>query len=262
MNESFDLSASLRTGDAVLFSNNCPTGFILRTLASSVWNHGAVAVRIVAQGTGSSRISLTEEGELYFLETNTHLRHDDIFGKAVTGVAFSKGDWLLTHYNCAAVRRLRSNFRTPWLAEKTWHFAQLNHGIPFTTTTLSFFPAFAGFSFTSPPKLDVQCAEAFCSQLMATYYLYAVGGQYSAITHNVFDGRLATLFGSGCPEQTDMITPGHFSSQLTPSAPIFAEPTDVIYRKPGDIIYVLFQPLLLLVAFLVVLFYTLQEAPR
>src|SRR3990170_2418898 len=83
---------TIKTGDVILFSGNSPTGFLLRTFVSSEWNHTGIAVRFVTDENGEKAISLTEEGELYVLETNTWTRQDAITGQDVIGAGFSRAD--------------------------------------------------------------------------------------------------------------------------------------------------------------------------
>src|ERR1700722_17457012 len=66
----------IKTGDVLLFSSNSATGFLLRTLSNSQWNHVGVAIRLIPpeDDTQEYKISLDEEGKLYILETNTHHR--------------------------------------------------------------------------------------------------------------------------------------------------------------------------------------------
>ena len=107
-----DKRHTIKTGDVVLFSGNTATGFLLRTFVSSEWNHSGIAVRFTTDPvTNTKTISLTEEGELFILETNTGVRKDAVYDIDVIGAGFSKTDWVMKRYNKLAVRRLHDIFR-------------------------------------------------------------------------------------------------------------------------------------------------------
>lgn len=228
----------IRTGDVLLFSNNSPTGFLLRTFVSSVWNHSGIAVRF-----NNKEISLDNNGELYILETNTGYRHDDFSGKKILGAGFSRADWVFPKYNKIAVRRLNNIFRTPQLAELTLEFYQKTKGSKFPSSSLPFLGVWLGIPLTEKDKNN---NEMFCSELMAHYYTHCIGPQYENLTGFPFDGKLSSLFGSGSPDTEDMFTPGHYTVSYTPNASIFAGTEEIIHTTTADMLYVILQPLLII----------------
>jgi len=255
-----DHTHTVKTGDVLLFSGNSPTGFLLRTFVSSEWNHSGIAVRVKTVKdleTGESRkeISLTEEGELYILETNTGVRMDEIFGKNTIGAGFSKRDWVFRKYNRIAVRRLHDIFRTPELARLTYDFAERYHGTKFPGSSLPFIGVWLGI-----PLTDKETSTGmFCSEIMAHYYSYTIGPQYETVTGNVFDGKLSTLFGSGAPNSEDLFTPGHYTCVNTPNASIFSGIEEIIYTQYADMLYVILQPFLIILVVMLAIWMTLPH---
>lgn len=242
-----DRTDTVRTGDVLLFSGNSPTGFLLRTFVSSEWNHSGIAVRfknVLDPKTNIIRkeISLTNEGELYILETNTGIRMDEIFGKNILGAGFSKCDWVFRKYNRIAVRRLYDIFRTPELARLTYDFAKNFSGTRFPNSSLPFIGVWLGI----PLSIKENNSGMFCSEIMAHYYSYTIGPQYESITGHAFDGKLTTLFGSGAPISEDLFTPGHYTCFNTPNASIFSGNEEIIYTQYADMLYVILQPFLII----------------
>ncbi len=255
-----DRRNEVKTGDVLLFSGNSPTGFLLKTLVSSEWNHSGIAVRFIDvpdeenPGKMKKKISLTEEGDLYILETNTGIRRDDIYGYPIIGAGFSKSDWVFNKYNRIAVRYLHDAFRTETLAELTLRFHYENKGNRFPSSSLPFIGVWLGISLTEKDPLQ---NEMFCSELMAHYYLYCIGPQYENITGTAFDGKLSTLFGIESPITESMFTPGHYTHSNTPNASIFKGNEDIIYVSYADIYYVVIQPLLIGLIVMLLLWLTL-----
>lgn len=253
---------SIKTGDVLLFSGNTPTGFLLRTFVSSEWNHSGIAVRFLTipdetnPGLTKKVISLTEEGDLYILETNTGIRKDDIYGFNVIGAGFSQADWVFHKYNKIAVRRLHNIFRTPELADLTNDFAIKYRGNRFPSSSLPFIGVWLGIPLVDK---DTSSNEMFCSELMAHYYAHCIGPQYEKVTGLPFDGKLSTLFGNGSPSTEDMFTPGHYTSNNTPNASIFAGNEETIYIAYADMWYVILQPLILILVIILAIWMTLPK---
>ena len=258
-----DLSNTIKTGDVVLCSGNTPTGFLLRTFVSSEWNHSGIAVRFKTvpdpkDGSISRKeVSLTEEGDLYILETNTGVRMDDIFGFNVVGVGFSHSDWVFRKYNRIAVRRLHDIFRTPDLARLTLSFSDKYRGTKFPDSGLPFIGVWLGI-----PLVDKDTDTGmFCSEIMAHYYAYTIGPQYQSVTGNPFDGKLSTLFGSGSPPSEDLFTPGHYTCTVTPNASIFSGNEEIIYTQYADMLYVVLQPLVITLVVMLAIWMILPRVP-
>lgn len=236
-----DWRATIKTGDALLFSGNSPTGIFLRTFISSEWNHSGIGVRFkTVPGSSMPVISLTEEGDLYVLETTGHHRYDPIFGSTVEGAGFVSAEDVFVRYNKVAVRRLRDIFRTEELGRLTLEFARRYHGHQFPSGNLPFLSAWLGIDLTNSNE------EMFCSQFVTHYYPQCLGPQYAQITGVPFDGSLATLFGTGAPAMEAMYTPGHYAASATPNASIFDGPEELVYLVYADLLYIIFQPLIII----------------
>lgn len=239
---------SLRTGDVVLFSNNTPTGFLLKTFVSSVWNHGGVAVRIRRDEDGTNTITTDYTGELYILETNTGARLDDIYGKKIVGAGYSRADWLFSKYNKISYRPLIDKFRTQHLADNTEEFYRLYHGSEFPNTTLPFIGAWLGI------PLSEMTDRMFCSELMCKYYEFCLGKQYYDITGNDYEGDLKSIFGPSAPTSHNLYKPDTF---LLADCPIFSSPYEVIYESHADLIYIILQPLVITLIVALIIYLTI-----
>lgn len=257
-----DIRDTIKTGDVVMFSGNTPTGFLLKTFVSSEWNHSGIAVRFVTTPDPENpeksvkTISLTHEGDLYILETNTGMRKDDIYGENIVGAGFSEAHWVFEKYNRCAVRRLHDIFRTHDFAERTLEFATLKRGSKFPSSSLPFLGVWLGVPLVDKTEVD---DEMFCSELMAHYYTYTIGPEYQKITGQDFDGNLTTLFGSNAPTSEDMFTPGHYAYERTPNAPIFNGAHETIYVAYADMWYVILQPLLIIIFIMIAIWMSLPK---
>lgn len=243
---------TVKTGDVLLFSGNNPTGFLLRTFVSSEWNHTGIAVRFITDRDNNKTISLTEEGDLYVLETNTWTRRDAITGEDVLGAGFSKAEWAFQRYNRIAARRLHDVFRTQELADMTLDFADKYRGKRFPSSTLPFIGVWLGI-----PLVEKTNGEMFCSELQAHYYAHCIGPQYERLTGFPFNGSLAQLFGTGAPYSENMYTPGHYTTNNTPNASIFSGNETIIYTTNDPLLYVILQPFLLILLIVILIWYTL-----
>ena len=257
----------IKTGDVLLFSGNTPTGFLLKTFVSSDWNHSGIAIRftknistkrpngeIENDTVNNYKISLTEEGELYILETNTGSRKDDIYGDIIVGAGFSHADYVFRKYNHVSVRSLHPIFRTQELADLTIKFSTLHRGNEFPSSTLPFLSVWLGISLQNSTEINT---EMFCSELMAHYYSYCVGPQYQKLTNSV--SNLSTLFGQGSPTSENMFTPGHYSSLKTPNASIFSGEDTLIYVAHADFLYVILQPFLIILVIMLAIWMSLPK---
>lgn len=255
-----DLCHTIKTGDALMFSCNSTTGFLLRTFVSSQWNHSGIAIRFIEIPDPNDptkiikQISLDETGELYILETNTGIRRDDVYNIDIVGVGFSKASWVFKYYNVVAVRRLHEIFRTPELSRLTFEFADKFRGIRFPTASLPFVAVWLGISMPQKEKCGM-----FCSEVMAHYYSHCIGSQYQQLTGNLFDGKLRNLFGSEAPLTEDTFTPGHYTYNLTPNASIFNGFHEIVYVQHADLLYTIIQPLLILLFIFVFFSYILPK---
>lgn len=259
--------ASVRTGDALLFSGNSPTGFLLKTFVSSQWNHAGIAVRL-----HNGEVSLTGEGELYIYETNTGVRWDNYFNKLMLGAAFSHVSFVINKYNTVACRPLLEHLRTPQLAQRTIEFARITQGNRFPSSALPFLSVWLGIPLQNA---DAKGSDMFCSELMANYYAYCFGSDYLAKTGRASPKHagpltreeqaaasryiLYGLFGQDSPGTFDMYTPGHFSYQLTPFSSIFAKEEDVVYQHYSDLLYIILQLLVITGFILVIIWMSLPD---
>lgn len=219
----------VKTGDVVMCSANNPTGIFLRTFVASKWSHSAVAVRI----NKNNEISLTDEGDLYFFETNTGVRYDHVFGDNITGAGYSSFDFFSKRYSKIIVRELNSYFRTPELARLTKEFVDKMRGKKFQSNPIPFVKAWLGVSFSK----NIDPDEMFCSELTAHYYFYCFS--------STFENNLNMILGTHVPEMPEMYIPSHFEIESSPDAPIFSNIQYTLFTAESDLIYVILQPFLI-----------------
>ena len=256
----------IKTGDVVMFSGNSPTGFLLKTFVSSEWNHSGVAVRFKKEA-GKYTVSLTNEGELYILDTNTGIRRDDVFGYDTEGAAFSRADQVFSKYNKIAVRHLRENFRNEELAALTMEFSKKYRGNLFPGSVLPFISVWLGIPFLEKEISPQKSEDMFCSELTAYYYAYCVGPQYERQVETTLEHEIAgqsrnllgKLFGKGSPEARELFTPGHYAKTLTPNASIFSGEEIIIYTHHADLYYVILQPFVIIVAIMLAIWASLPK---
>jgi hypothetical protein len=236
----------LKTGDAILFCGNSSLALFLRTFISSDWNHVGIAVRF----NEKMEITLDNTGDLYILDTNGCERYDPTIGENIVGTGFSKFEWSLGRYNRIKARILRDEFRTPALIKLTEEFVKLAKENKFPSSSLPFFSVWLGI------QLHDKNLEMFCSQLMANYYMYVVGPQYESITGVPLD-NLSTLFGSNAPNSDDMFQPAHYAAEKSPLASIFHYEEELICTIPGDLLFIILQPLVVTLFVFVLIYYSL-----
>ena len=244
---SLDLRNTLRTGDALLFCSNTPTGFLLKTFTSSSWNHSGIAIRVK-----DGKISFDDEGELYILETNMGERYDPYINEMRNGAGISTSNYVFQKYNKVAVRSLHDCWRNETLAVKTFEFLDRYGAVPFPGSVTPFISIWVGISFN-----DTVSESMFCSELMAHYYEDVVGCQFEEILNRKYDGDLRSLFGKSAPSGHNMIKPETYSQVFTPDSPLFSD-EKVVYVREADLAVTIIQPFLLTAcaAMLVVMFYT------
>lgn len=226
----------IRTGDALLFSSNTSTGFVVRVATSSLWNHGGVAVRAVFEG-GRPRVTLDGSGRLYVLETNTQPRRDAFSGEVVVGAAFSEAEWVFARYNRVACRPLRAAHRRPALAAATLAFAARHRGRPFAADWRSVAGIWLGVGLRG-----ADAGGMFCTELMAHFYLEALGLP-----------SLEAVFGPGAPPECALATPEHYARP----APLFEPELRAVRVAHADAAAVALPPLLLALAALTAVALTL-----
>lgn len=235
-----DLRDSLRTGDALLFCSNTPTGFLLKTSTSSIWNHSGIAVRF-----HEGKISFDQKGTVYVLETNLGVRFDPILGENRNGAGFSDCDYVFRKYNRIAVRSLHTRWRTPQLAARTLDFVAKYGSTPFPKKLSPFLNIWLGIEIGSETGEGEEGKEGmFCSELMSHYYEEVIGSQYEDILGWAYDGDLQKIFGSGSPLTHNMVKPCTFSEKITPHSPVFGKES-IVYIREADLIVTTLQPFLL-----------------
>jgi len=251
-----DLTHKLRTGDALLFSSNNPTGFLLRTMISSHWNHGGIAVRIKDSDLNNGKeISLDYEGELFVLEINTSPREDGISGKKIIGAGYSKASWVFRKYNRVAVRYLQEEWRTEKLPSITKEFSDGYSTTPFPSSPLSFLSIWLGVDLGKDNSM-------FCSELMAKYYIKIMIDTIPSESH-IESGSIDTIrkiFGDECPEEEHLFRPGHFDISNMPNSSMLSNQEE-IYHRSGDILFIIIQPLLITM-FIAVMFYIMLSVTK
>lgn len=254
-----DYSVKVRTGDTILFSNNAPTGSLLKIFVSSEWNHSGIVVRFIQDPiTKEYKISLNDEGHIFVLETNTGERYDEIQKTNIVGAGFSNSNWLFKKYNKIAVRRIKEIYRNEQLAKLTLQFAKHNIGNKFPTTSLKFIGVWLGVALA---ENDPKNKEMFCSEIMAHYYSYCIGNQsvYKNIYHLENDNKLNKMFGEEAPDLEELYAPEHYTFNKTPNAIIFDGKEEVFYQTYGDLIYIIFQPFVLILLVILIIWIILPK---
>lgn len=277
-----DSSVKVRTGDTILFSNNAPTGSLLKIFVSSEWNHSGIVVRFIKDPiTQQYKVSLTDEGHIFVLETNTGERYDEIQNTNIVGAGFSNSDWLFKKYNKIAVRKIKDIYRNEQLAKLTLKFARKNIGNRFPTTSLKFIGVWLGVALA---ENDPKNKEMFCSEIMAHYYSYCIGQQdiYKHIYHGdsynlsafsggtensatgngdykIVENKLNKMFGEEAPDLEELYAPEHYTFNKTPNAKIFDGKEEVFYQTYGDLLYIIFQPLILILLVILIIWITLPK---
>lgn len=240
------MNHNIKTGDILLFSGNTPTGFMLKTLTSSIWNHVGIAVRF----NENKEITLDSSGELYVLETNTGVRKDHLSDEIITGVGYSKYKYSSTNYNRISVRHLKEKYRNQDIIEITNNFYLENKKIKFPDETMPFINVFLGFKIW-----DSQCTRGdnkFCSQLSIEYY-HKILKKYDdkVQLENILEGE--------CPMHSELYTPEHFSYNVTPNSEIFENILEQdIYIQNSHITYIILQILIMIFAFVALLYLILE----
>lgn len=279
-----DSLIKVRTGDTILFSNNAPTGSLLKIFVSSEWNHSGIVVRFIKDPiTQKYKVSLTDEGHIFVLETNTGERYDEIQKTNIVGAGFSNSDWLFKKYNKIAIRKIKDIYRTEELSRLTLKFARKNLGNRFPTTSLKFIGVWLGVALA---ENDPKNKEMFCSEIMAHYYSYCIGQQdiYKNIyygsntinsaengnintagnvvvnhTGNSEENKLNKMFGEEAPDLEELYAPEHYTFNKTPNAKIFDGKEEVFYQTYGDLLYIIFQPLILILLVILIIWITLPR---
>lgn len=254
MNLDIDLRSTLKTGDILLFKSSNPTGFFLKTFTSSEWNHVGIAIRLI----DNRKISLTEEGNLFVLETNTGTRPDILEGKNIVGAGFSDSNWVFNNYNKVAVRRLKDIFRNNSLIKRTEAFVKKYRGIEFPDDLIPFLSVWLGLPLTSKNIQSTAQEGMFCSELTTHYYKFCLGPEYQSKTGTEFDD-IRKLFGYNAPIREDLYAPKHYSYLETPNATFFDGPEEVIYGSNADLFFTIIQPLILILFFCVILIMILPK---
>lgn len=243
---------NIETGDAIFFSSNTPSSFLLRTFTSTLWNHSGIAIRLLKNSDGKyDRISIDKSGDLFVYETNVGKRYDPINDTEIVGAGYSSWDWVKNKYNLIRVRKLKTLFRTSALSVLTREFTDKHSGLQFPKTALPFISAWLGVDLNTK---DSDATNMFCSELMAHYYEYVLGNQFLKLFGRPYQGDLSELFGSKSPEYQSLFKPSDFSYGTTPDAPIFEENDHLVCRESGDLIYVVFQPFIIII-FIAILIY-------
>ena len=94
---------------------------------------------------------------------------------------------------------------------------------------------------------DANTTNMFCSELMAHYYEHVLGDQFLKLFGRPYQGDLTELFGSKSPECQSLFKPSDFTCEMTPDAPIFESTDHLVCQESGDLIYVIFQPFIIII---------------
>lgn len=269
----FDDLGLVKTGDTLLFCNNYPTGFLLRSFVSSEWCHSGIAVRFLSIDVSEPVVSLTTEGELFILETNTGIYNDEIFNVAHDGVRFARVSDIKARYNKIAVRQLRDQYRTPEFGERTMEFARNFCGREFPKSFVPFLSVWLGIPFGTN-KGSPDEPEMFCSEIIVHYYLFCVKQRDNEMVPKYLEQKsdeslrniapieentISDLFGPDAPRLANLFAPGDYSGEYTGKAPIYLPRETIVYMNYGDLWYIIIQPLLMALVVIVILAYLLPS---
>ena len=220
---------SVRTGDTLLFSNNSPTGFLLRIATRSSWSHVGVAVRVLKhENEDGLRISLDTQGELCILEISTYSRYDIFTDRETVGAALTPFDLIKSQHNIIGVRRLKEKYRTQEFAEQILPFLRRYSSCQFTSYPLEFVQVWTGLPFLGKYRND----ELFCTELVVKFYDECA--------------NIPLLYGDDSYEASYMYRPCDFVKEFsdTPFAPLQREDL-YLYQDEGDPGMIFLPPLVL-----------------
>lgn len=244
-----------RTGDALFFSSNSSTGFVIKTVTSSHWNHSGVAVRLTKDG----KVSLTDEGDLYVLEINTSNRWDPVHHVNKIGSGYTNLETILHKYNMIGMRRLKEKYRRPELAELTTRFHDRYVGYILSGNVESLLTVLTGVPLNGDFSIDYSRKEFFCSEFMVHYYKQCIGPLMRAVDKIEFEGSLDDLFGKSGPQNPRTCVPGDFSFRVTPESPIFESGDEMVYLYYSNISAVLIPVLIMTLFFMALVHMLLYE---
>lgn len=236
---------NIKTGDILLFSSNSPTGFLLRTAISSIWNHVGIAVRYIRDENGRCKIVEGSEGILSVFETNACERYDAFVEKNIIGAGFSSIEHIMKKYNRVDVRVVNNDVIPGYFATRLTRFTKKYRGYRFPSDFKPFVSVWLGLELF--PK-NMSEDNMFCSELVAQYII-------ECLSENLFEeynGNLSNILGKSLPSSSNMYTPAHFDISLSPLGKILREQI-TIYMSKADLLYIILPPLLLILIFILAL---------
>lgn len=233
----------VKTGDILLFSSNSPTGFLLRTFTSSVWNHVGIAVRYILDKSGRCKIVEGREGKLCVLETNACKRYDPFLNEEVVGVGFSSFEYIKEKYNRIDVRMINDDIIPNHFPTKLTKFAKKYRGLRFPNRLSPFLSVWLGIEII---KKDPE--TIFCSELVAQYIVECL----AEMIYDEYSGKLSNIIDKDLPENSNMYIPAHYDIEKAPIAKILKE-QETIYISEADLWYVIIPPLLIILIVMLII---------
>lgn len=255
----------IKSGDLLFFSNNTPTGIILRTSTSTLWSHTGIAIRIKRRKRRDRKkrdkweVSVDHTGILCVMEINANPRIDMTTGKFKAGFGFSSIDWVLKNQTVAGVRRMKDKFRTQRFAENTKRFARVFDRVKFPDYFSPFLNVWIGYPLTGTgireSKGDI---ELFCSEMMAYFYIYVfLPFNFNNYNKDNFAIPLINILGDNCPHLPELIAPKHFEPHHSPKSSLFEHEIRIAYVKNDNVSTILLAPAVITLGICTILFLTL-----
>lgn len=161
--EGKDLRNKINTGDALLFSGNTTTAFLIKFFTGSNYNHLGVAVRL----DKNKRVTRKKSGKLYVLETNAISRYDIMSEAYVKGTALTDYDDLIGNYNLISVLYLDKKYRKKGFSKRIEKFIEEYKGTNYNSTLGPIIGVWIGCPISGIQKEN----EVFCTELSAYFYL-------------------------------------------------------------------------------------------
>lgn len=247
----------VKTGDALLFTNNTHTGLLMRVACSSFWTHSGIAVRLKKtrnqRGEKIRKITCDNTGELFVLELDSEPRMEEYTNTFRRGFGITSIEHLTSTQTLIAVRPLKSKFRTDATSDITLEFIQRYITAEFPEDVKPFIGVWleypmAGMGLRRNKRDKV---EFFCSEMMAYYYINIFIRTFLGKNTEHKEGEeyvMHNIFGTNAPISPEFIAPHHYDPYYTLDAPMFEKDAMVLHRSRETVSSTLAMPFLLTVA--------------
>lgn len=248
----------IKSGDILFFSNNTPTGIILRTSTSTFYSHTGIAIRILKNGK-SWNISKTSDGILCVMEINANPRKCVATGIDKSGFGFSPLDWVLNKQTVVGVRKMKEKYRTKSFCKNSKGFAKLFADAKFPNHFSPFLNVWVGYPLTSTGiHEEAEKLEIFCSEMMAYFYIYVfLPFDFKKYKDNNFATPLTFILGKKCPHLPELIAPKHFEPHNSIDSQCFESKIEIIWRQVDSAGSILIVPAVITLGLCAIIFMSL-----